>query len=474
MKMVPISVVFYFLFLAMLFAPSLSRAEGRVRRKQQIMVLDISAQGVDKKLARSLTQTVTATLGQHGDYSVTSQEEMLTMLGFEKEKEILGCEDEVSCLAEITGAMGARYLVKGSVTKVGGRWFLGLVRIDVMQARVVSRFREAVGDIGLLDDLAVKAANAVMGVGTASGGKGILMVKTEPAGAQVRVDGRDVGVAPVVVKDLFTGLHMVEASKGVLKRSRGVEVRAGQVARAFLELVAGKLRTVTVFSEPPEAKVTWDGKEVGATPVVVREVPSGSHRLEVSLAGYLKHNMRVDVTGDQELNVRLLPAMRDVWISTRPKGAKILVSEKLVGEAPVSLSLEADSKYLIKASAPGYKLLEKRVFIKPAEPGTRPQQIKFDLELFPVDVELAVNPANSLVIIGQGKSRLEHSGSGTVRLLPGRHKVLARLDGYKTVEKEVDVPLGRSSRIEFSLEPSPALLEYEADLASKRWQAWGG
>ena len=65
---------------------------------------------------------------------------------------------------------------------------------------------------------------------------GSLAIRSTPAGATVRLDGKAVGVTPLVVPDLAAGEHQVEVSKdGFDTASRNVEVAAG--SRAEVEML---------------------------------------------------------------------------------------------------------------------------------------------------------------------------------------------------------------------------------------------
>lgn len=70
---------------------------------------------------------------------VVSSRDIETMLGAERQKQMLGCSDEASaCLAELSAALGADYTVTGDVSKVAGDY-----RVDVGVVRGSSATRIA-------------------------------------------------------------------------------------------------------------------------------------------------------------------------------------------------------------------------------------------------------------------------------------------------------------------------------------------
>ncbi|HSM92847.1 MAG TPA: hypothetical protein VLT47_08140 [Anaeromyxobacteraceae bacterium] len=108
---------------------------GRVRAA----VTDIkSVQGVAPGTATILTDIVVSEVARSG-FGVVSQSDIDAMLGFEKKKQMLGCSEETSCLAEIGGALGVDYLFTGQVGKIGSRFRLSLLVVDAKKASVVAR-----------------------------------------------------------------------------------------------------------------------------------------------------------------------------------------------------------------------------------------------------------------------------------------------------------------------------------------------
>jgi TolB-like protein len=108
---------------------------GRTR----VAVTDIkNVQGVAPGTATILTDIVVNEVARAG-FGVVSQSDIDAMLGFEKKKQMLGCTEETSCLAEIGGALGVDYLFSGQVGKMGSRYRLSLMVVDAKRAAVVAR-----------------------------------------------------------------------------------------------------------------------------------------------------------------------------------------------------------------------------------------------------------------------------------------------------------------------------------------------
>ncbi|HOQ60939.1 MAG TPA: PEGA domain-containing protein, partial [Vicinamibacterales bacterium] len=71
----------------------------------------------------------------------------------------------------------------------------------------------------------------------AASGRQTLVVETQPAGARVRVGGRDYGVTPVTITPIRTGLHKIELRLGGYRPwAETITVKAGQVRRVSVPL----------------------------------------------------------------------------------------------------------------------------------------------------------------------------------------------------------------------------------------------
>jgi TolB-like protein len=133
--------------------------------KQKIAVLDVRAvQGVAPGTATILTAIVVD--GAAKAFDVISQADVAAMIGFEKQKQMLGCAEDSGCLAEIGGALGVDYVLSGQVGQIGSRYHLSLQILDSRKAKVVSRaarFSEA-GDDALVAAAQAAVADLVAGV----------------------------------------------------------------------------------------------------------------------------------------------------------------------------------------------------------------------------------------------------------------------------------------------------------------------
>lgn len=85
--------------------------------------------------------------------AVTTATEIETVLGLERQKQLLGCaEDSSSCQAEIAAALGADAIVRARVARFGQRFELTLTLIDPANAGVIGSISASATDEGKVLD----------------------------------------------------------------------------------------------------------------------------------------------------------------------------------------------------------------------------------------------------------------------------------------------------------------------------------
>ena len=128
-------------------------------------------------------------------------------------------------------------------------------------------------------------------------------VRSEPAGAQILLDGQDTGVVTdgdVTVPARASGTVTLTLRKAEYRDATrvlrlpldGNELRF--VMEAVPPLAAVTMVALPVVTEPPGAAVTVDGQAVkGATPLTVSVDPAREHRIAVRLDGHAPQEVRV-------------------------------------------------------------------------------------------------------------------------------------------------------------------------------------
>lgn len=105
----------------------------------KLAVLDVRATGtVSSERVEGLSSLIASEVAHTGVGDVLSGGDLRAMLGFERQRDLLGCGD-AACLAEIGGALGVDYLVSSEVSVVGQTWLLSLSLVEIRKAHVARR-----------------------------------------------------------------------------------------------------------------------------------------------------------------------------------------------------------------------------------------------------------------------------------------------------------------------------------------------
>lgn len=125
-------------------------AQGAERPKLAVLELNAGA-GVEASLTGPFSEALTAEVEARGYFDVISSRDIQTLLGLERQKALLGCADDAqSCMAELSGALGARFVMTGSLARLGDAWQLTLSTLDTQKAQPVGRSTRIAKDLEAL------------------------------------------------------------------------------------------------------------------------------------------------------------------------------------------------------------------------------------------------------------------------------------------------------------------------------------
>lgn len=209
-------------------------------RELSFAVFDLKPSGVSAETAQNLTQILSVEIKRVEGTSVIGRDDVMAMLQLEKDKTMLGCIDDISCVAEIGGALGVEKLVVGDVGKLAETYVISLRLIDAHVVKVDNRVNESLK--GLQDQLipAVRyAVRRLLGLVEADAPGVLSLTSNEPEGT-VFLDDKEVGELPIRALDGLTpGRHSLRVSKDDFHDWRtDFYVEAGKVTPLWAELKA--------------------------------------------------------------------------------------------------------------------------------------------------------------------------------------------------------------------------------------------
>ena len=167
---------------------------------------------------------------------------------------------------------------------------------------------------------------------------GELLVRTDPLGASVTVDGQYVGRSPVSVPDLAAGTHTVVLQHDIGTLTERVLIEDGRTASLVVSMggtqksaAAGWIR----LDVPADVQVFENGRRIGASDLERIMLPVGRHDLEfVNDALGFRVQRAVQVSAGQVSSVRLEWPRGSMAVNAIP-WAEVLVDGNRVGETPI-------------------------------------------------------------------------------------------------------------------------------------------
>jgi hypothetical protein len=169
---------------------------------------------------------------------------------------------------------------------------------------------------------------------------GSLQVRTEPAGAEVIVDGVARGASPVIVADLSPGDHVValKGENGTTKQT--VTVEAGATASLVANLATATSSPASSggwisVSTPKTVQLFEDGRLLGSSDSERLMVPAGTHQLEIvnESLGY-RSTRAVQVSAGKVSAVKIEFPKGTIALQAIP-WADVWIDGEKVGETPI-------------------------------------------------------------------------------------------------------------------------------------------
>ncbi len=184
---------------------------------------------------------------------------------------------------------------------------------------------------------------------------GGLSIKTEPDGANVYIDGKNYGTTPIEIYDIEIGKHEVlitkEGYKSIIKE---VEIK-DEVIEISEVLVKGVSKAY-INSNPKGATVLIDGKEIGKTPLEIKEISLGRHFVTLKALGYEEMTKTIDVKEDvNTFTFNLIQLNHALIVESEPQGATVYLDDVIKGITPLEIkNLTPLKKYRLRIELSGY------------------------------------------------------------------------------------------------------------------------
>jgi hypothetical protein len=167
---------------------------------------------------------------------------------------------------------------------------------------------------------------------------GELLVRTEPAGAQVTVDGHVYGKSPLTVEGLSPGTHSVVLENELGSMTQEVKIEAGTTASLVVPLSASKNAPVSgwiAVNAPMPLQIFEDGRLLGTSQSERIMVSVGRHELVMAneTVGFSSKHV-VNVTPGNVSSIRPQWPAGTMSFNATP-WAEVWVNGRQIGETPL-------------------------------------------------------------------------------------------------------------------------------------------
>jgi hypothetical protein len=167
---------------------------------------------------------------------------------------------------------------------------------------------------------------------------GALRVRTDPAGAQIRIDGRPRGISPLTIGDLAPGEHEVALENDRGSVTQTVTIEAGATASLVVPLTTAMFAPVSgwvTLTAPVEVQLFERGALLGTSAADRIMLAAGVHDLELvnDTLGY-RQVRSVEVVPGETLHVAVELPDGTLALNASP-WAEVWVDGERVGETPL-------------------------------------------------------------------------------------------------------------------------------------------
>ena len=195
---------------------------------------------------------------------------------------------------------------------------------------------------------------------------GILLVHSEPLGANVFVDGVNKGITVLQLTDIGAGAHEIRVEKNLYYTyTEIVEVSTDGIieVQAQLKPRFGKL---SITSVPENCVVKINDQVKGKTPYTADQIESGSYKITVSKDLYHTHEENFIITdgSNNPRQIALTPAFGKLQVTTAPAGAEVKIDGQSRGKTPFVLDELPSGNYNLSVSLDMYQTVDRQVLIE--------------------------------------------------------------------------------------------------------------
>jgi len=201
---------------------------------------------------------------------------------------------------------------------------------------------------------------------------GFLVIRSEPPGAIVTLNGKEVGRTPLQLEQMV-GRYVVVAELGRLYHPAREELTLTREGAKVTLILRPAFGTLEVRSSPAGAEVWVDDVVVGKTPYRNDRQPSGTYKVRVEAADHVPETLEVTVSDGQVVSrdVSLAPDYGSLVVRSDPPGAAIAMDDQPTGEVtPATFPVVKPGVHVLRLTKEAHGDAVERASVKRGETTT--------------------------------------------------------------------------------------------------------
>jgi len=290
---------------------------------------------------------------------------------------------------------------------------------------------------------------------------GSLEITSTPRGVSIYLNGIYKGTTPLTVPEIRAGTYTLEGEMDGYETCREY-ARVYADERTDLSFSLRSSGTLVICSVPEDAYVRIDGVLRGQTPLTVRDIESGEHRIVIDLNGYYNWKQTLNIREGSSHSIsavlRSVYPERVIRVTSRPPGAEIYLDNNYKGR---TVDGEAFPVHDVSTGTHTILLTHRDYDDYSEEVEVREESVIYvDAVLLPAaahldtgTISVTSSPQGATVFLDNRDMAL-HTPVTLTDLSPGAHTVTLKLAGHGDVSASVIVLTGETVPLNILFTPA--------------------